>query len=38
MRKLFETFPEELVLLFFEDVGDIELLEFFVGEVDKELF
>lgn len=37
MGELSETLSHELVLLFFEDVGDVKLLQFFVGEVDEEL-
>lgn len=37
MRKLLEPFSEKFVLFFLEDIGDVELLKFFVGKVDEEL-
>ena len=37
MRELLESLSEKLVLFFFEDIGDVELLKFFVGKVDEEL-
>ena len=33
-----ETLSHEFVLLLFEDVRDVKLLEFLVGEVDEKLF
>lgn len=37
IRELFQSLLEELVLLFLEDVADIELLQLLIGEVDEEL-
>lgn len=37
MRELLEPFSEKFVLFFLEDIGDVELLKFFVGKVDEEL-
>ena len=38
VRKLFESFPEELVLFLLEYIAYVELLQFLVCEVDEELF
>lgn len=37
MRELLQSLPQELILLFFEDVGDVELLQFLIREVYEEL-
>ena len=37
MGKFFQPFPQELVLLLLEDIRNVELLQFLIGEVDKEL-
>lgn len=37
MGELLEALPQELVLLLFEDIGDVELLQFLIGEVNEEL-
>jgi hypothetical protein len=36
--ELFQSLPQKLVLLFFENVRNIQLLQFLIGEVYKELF
>jgi hypothetical protein len=36
--EFFEAFPQKLVLFFFEDIGDVELLQFLIGKIDEKLF
>jgi hypothetical protein len=37
MREFLKSFAQELVLLLFEDIRDIELLQLLIGKIDEKL-